>query len=108
MCGLACCARSALAQTQRHHGPDDDEGASDLHRRDSLAQQGPGQHQRGQRANTPWVIVIVDKNGMPAFNYHCLDTADPAYAIASPMLFRSGKVAINVERVRRAREKIRR
>lgn len=64
--------------------------------------------QRGQRANTPWVIVIVDKNGMPAFNYHCLDTADPAHAIASPMLFRSGKVAINVERVRRAREKIRR
>ncbi len=64
--------------------------------------------QRGQRANTPWVIVIVDKNGMPAFNYHCLDTADPAYAIASPMLFRSGKVTINVERVRRAREKIRR
>ncbi|MEQ1657248.1 MAG: HD domain-containing phosphohydrolase [Hylemonella sp.] len=64
--------------------------------------------QRGQRANTPWVIVIVDKNGMPAFNYHCLDTSDPAYAIASPMLFRSGKVAINVERVRRAREKIRR
>jgi len=64
--------------------------------------------QRGQRANTPWVIVIVDKNGMPAFNYHCLDTSDPAYAIAAPMLFRSGKVAINVERVRRAREKIRR
>lgn len=64
--------------------------------------------QRGQRANTPWVIVIVDRNGMPAFNYHCLDTSDPAYAIAAPMLFRSGKVAINIERVRRAREKIRR
>jgi len=64
--------------------------------------------QRGLRANTPWVIVIVDRNGMPAFNYHCLDTADPAHAIAAPMLFRSGKVAINVERVRRAREKIRR
>lgn len=64
--------------------------------------------QRGQRANTPWVIVIVDRNGMPTFNYHCLDTSDPAHAIAAPMLFRSGKVAINVDRVRRAREKIRR
>lgn len=64
--------------------------------------------QRGLRANTPWVIIIVDRNGMPAFNYHCLDTSDPAYAIAAPMLFRTGKVAINIERVRRAREKIRR
>jgi len=64
--------------------------------------------QRGLRANTPWVIIIVDRNGMPAFNYHCLDTSDPAYAIAAPMLFRTGKVAVNIERVRRAREKIRR
>ena len=63
--------------------------------------------QRGLRANTPWVIVIVDKNGMPTLNYHCLDTSDPAHAIATPMLFRSGKVVINADRVRRAREKIR-
>jgi len=64
--------------------------------------------QRGLRANTPWVIVIVDRNGMPAFNYHCLDTSDPTYAIAAPMLFRTGKVTVNIERVRRAREKVRR
>jgi HD-GYP domain-containing protein (c-di-GMP phosphodiesterase class II) len=64
--------------------------------------------QRGLRANTPWVIIIIDRNGMPAFNYHCLDTSDPACAIAAPMLFRTGKVAVNIERVRRAREKIRR
>lgn len=63
---------------------------------------------RGQRANTPWVIPIIDRNGMPSFNYHCLDTGDPAHAIAAPILFRGGKVAINLERVRRAREKIRR
>ncbi len=63
--------------------------------------------QRGQRANTPWVTIVVDKNGMPTLNYHCLDTSDPAHAIAAPMLFRSGKVSVNVERVRRAREKIR-
>ncbi|MFN4359805.1 MAG: HD-GYP domain-containing protein [Hylemonella sp.] len=64
--------------------------------------------QRGLRANTPWVIAIIDRNGMPTFNYHCVDTGDPAHAIAAPILFRSGKVAINLERVRRARDKIRR
>ena len=64
--------------------------------------------QRGLRANTPWVIPIIDRNGMPSFNYHCLDTSDPAHAIAAPILFRGGKVAINHERVRRARDKIRR
>lgn len=63
---------------------------------------------RGLRANTPGVIPIIDRNGMPSFNYHCLDTGDPAHAIAAPILFRGGKVAINLERVRRAREKIRR
>ncbi len=64
--------------------------------------------QRGLRANTPWVIPIVDRNGMPSFNYHCVDTSDPAHAIAAPILVRGGKVAINLERVRRARDKIRR
>lgn len=63
--------------------------------------------QRGQRANTPWVTIVVDRNGMPTLNYNCLDTSDPAYAIAAPVLFRNGKVAVSVERVRRAREKIR-
>ncbi len=64
--------------------------------------------QRGQRANTPWVIVIVDRNGMPTFNYNCLDTTEPAHAIATPIAFSSRKVVINAERVRRARERIRR
>ena len=63
--------------------------------------------QRGLRANTPWVIVIVDKNGLPTMNYQCLDTSDPANTIAAPIAFSSRKVAINVERLRRAREKIR-
>lgn len=63
--------------------------------------------QRGQRANTPWVTVVVDRNGMPTLNYQCLDTSDPAHAIAAPVLFRNGKVAVNADRVRRAREKIR-
>jgi hypothetical protein len=63
--------------------------------------------QRGLRANTPWVTVIVDKNGMPTLNYHCLDSSDPAHAIVAPMLLRGGKVVVNADRLRRAREKIR-
>jgi HD-GYP domain-containing protein (c-di-GMP phosphodiesterase class II) len=63
--------------------------------------------QRGARANTPWVIVVVDKDGMPTLNYHCLDTSESAHAIVAPMVFRSGRVAINPEKVRRARERIR-
>lgn len=64
--------------------------------------------QRGERANTPWVLVIVDRQGMPVFGQTPLDTAEPQHAIAAPMLYRSGKVVVHVERVRRARAKIRR
>lgn len=63
--------------------------------------------QRGLRANTPRIIIIVDKDGMPAVNYVCHDSADPAYAIASADLFLKGKVVLNVERVRRARARSR-
>ncbi|MFN7443998.1 MAG: HD-GYP domain-containing protein [Curvibacter sp.] len=63
--------------------------------------------QRGLRANTPWVTVIVDANGMPNLNYHCVDSSEPAHAIVAPVLFRSSKVVVNGDRVRRARENIR-
>lgn len=63
--------------------------------------------QRGARANTPWVLVVVDRHGMPVLSQNCLDTSDPAHAIAAPMLYRGGKVVVHVERVRRARAKIR-
>jgi HD-GYP domain-containing protein (c-di-GMP phosphodiesterase class II) len=62
--------------------------------------------QRGARANTPWVISIADKNGMPLLKYTCKDTSDPAQAIAAPMLYKSGKVVINADKVLRARDKI--
>jgi hypothetical protein len=62
--------------------------------------------QRGARANTPWVLVVVDRHGMPVLGQTCLDTAEPQHAIAAPMLYRSGKVVVNAERVRRARRKI--
>lgn len=62
--------------------------------------------QRGARANTPWVVSIVDRDGMPTTRYVPVDTSEPAYAIAAPMVFRQSRVAINVERIRRARERI--
>jgi HD-GYP domain-containing protein (c-di-GMP phosphodiesterase class II) len=62
--------------------------------------------QRGARANTPWVISITDKNGMPLLKYACKDTSDPAHGIATPMVFKSGKVVINADKVRLARDKI--
>jgi HD-GYP domain-containing protein (c-di-GMP phosphodiesterase class II) len=61
---------------------------------------------RGQRANMPWVISIADKDGMPTVKYQCKDTSDPALAIASPVNFEAIKVTVNMERVRRARERI--
>lgn len=62
--------------------------------------------QRGKRANTPWVIGLLDKNAMPITRYVCVDTAEPQYAIASPVNFEKIRVSINVEKVQRARERI--
>lgn len=59
--------------------------------------------ERGVRANTPRIIIVVDKNGIPAVNYVCHDSADPMYAIASADMFRTGKVVLNAEKVREAR-----
>lgn len=62
--------------------------------------------QRGARANTPWVIRVLDKDGMPYVDYTCYDTTDPAYAVAAPVVFKQSKVLVSVERVRRARVRI--
>jgi HD-GYP domain-containing protein (c-di-GMP phosphodiesterase class II) len=62
--------------------------------------------QRGARANMPWVISIADKDGMPITKYLCKDTADPHNAIASAVTFEKVNVAVNLEKVRRARERI--
>lgn len=58
---------------------------------------------RGVRANTPWVISIIDKDGMPIARYQCRDTSNPAFAIASPLNFEKMRVAVSLEKVRRAR-----
>lgn len=62
--------------------------------------------QRGTRANAPWVISIADKNGTPISMYQCKDTANPAYAIADPLDFQKVRIAVSLEKVRKARAKI--
>ncbi len=62
--------------------------------------------QRGQRANTPWVIPIMDKEGMPLGNYAPKDTSRVESAIASPVSFEKIKVAVSADKVKRLRERI--
>ena len=62
--------------------------------------------QRGVRANTPWVIPLLDKDGMPVSRYECLDTTMAAHTIASAVSFEKVRVHVNVEKVRRARDRI--
>lgn len=62
--------------------------------------------QRGVRANTPWVISVVDKAGMPVVKYQCLDTSEPAHAIAGAVTFDKVKAAVSADRVRKARERL--
>lgn len=62
--------------------------------------------QRGTRANMPWVISLADKNAMPTTRYVCKDTAEQVNAIASALTFENVHVGVNVEKVRRARERI--
>lgn len=61
---------------------------------------------RGQRANMPWVVPIVDKEGMPLARYVALDTSKPENQIAAPLNCESVKVAVNAEKVRRVRERL--
>ena len=62
--------------------------------------------QRGQRANTPWVISIVDKDGIPMSHYVCRESTAAPYTIQSPVIFDHVRVVVQTEKVRRARERI--
>jgi hypothetical protein len=64
--------------------------------------------QRGLRANKPWVLPIADPQGLPIAVYNCYDSGDLRYAIQHPVDFQSIRIALNDERVRKARQKIRR
>lgn len=63
--------------------------------------------QRGERANTPWVIAILDKDGIALGTYACKETTTPACTIAAAVPTEKVKVALGIDRVRKAREKIR-
>jgi hypothetical protein len=62
--------------------------------------------QRGVRANTPWVMGIMGKDGIALSPGPCKDTSKPAYAIASPVNFEQVKITVNPDKVRRARAAI--
>jgi hypothetical protein len=62
--------------------------------------------QRGARANTPWVVSIIDKDSMPLSRYVCQNTADMPNAIVTPVNPAKVKVAVSTEKIRRARERI--
>jgi HD-GYP domain-containing protein (c-di-GMP phosphodiesterase class II) len=62
--------------------------------------------QRGERANTPWVISIVGNDAVPLSKYECKPTSEARTAITMPVNFEKIKVTVNAERVRKARERI--
>jgi HD-GYP domain-containing protein (c-di-GMP phosphodiesterase class II) len=61
---------------------------------------------RGARANTPWVVSILDKDAMPINRYVCRDTSQPDLVIAEAVNFEKVRVAVSADKARSAREKI--
>ena len=59
--------------------------------------------QRGARANTPWVIPILDKDGVALGKHDCKETTTPAYTIAAAVATENVRVTLSVERIRKAR-----
>lgn len=56
---------------------------------------------RGERANTPHVLSIAKKDGMPLIKYLYRDTSDARYAIQTPLNAEKVKVQVNLEKVSR-------
>ncbi len=61
---------------------------------------------RGGRANIPWVVSILDKDGIALANWVCKETTTPACTIASAVTAENVRVVVNVDKVRKAREGI--
>ena len=59
--------------------------------------------QRGERANTPWVIPILDKDGVALGKHICKETTTPATTIASAVTVENVRVTLSAEKVRKAR-----
>jgi len=62
--------------------------------------------QRGERANTPWVIGIMGSDSVALSQYHCKSSAEPRYAISAAVNFENVRVVVNAEKVKKARERI--
>ncbi|MES2581783.1 MAG: HD domain-containing phosphohydrolase [Pseudomonadota bacterium] len=59
--------------------------------------------QRGDRANTPWVIPILDKDGVALGKHLCKETTTPAYTITAAVTAESMRVTLSLDKVRKAR-----
>jgi hypothetical protein len=59
--------------------------------------------QRGERANTPWVIPILDKDGVAIGKHICKETTTPATTIAAAVAAESMRVTLDIAKVRKAR-----
>ena len=64
--------------------------------------------QRGERANTPWIISILDKDGVALGKWVCKETTTPATTIASAVTAENVRVTVNIDKIRKARERIHR
>ena len=62
--------------------------------------------QRGERANTPWVISVLDKHGVAISRLECKATTTPAHTIQAAATVDRVKVTLPVEKVRKARQRI--
>lgn len=58
---------------------------------------------RGQRANNPHVVSIVNPGGMPLSKYIYRDTTDPQFAIRTPLSTETIKVKVSLEKVQKLR-----
>lgn len=54
---------------------------------------------RGQRANTPHVVSIVNAGGMPLSKYIYRDTTDPHFAIRAPLNAEKVRVKVSLDKV---------
>lgn len=59
--------------------------------------------QRGERANTPWVVGILDDKGIALGNYVTRDTRQTPYSIQNPVGFELIKVRVSLDKVRKLR-----
>lgn len=59
--------------------------------------------QRGERANTPWVIPILDKDGVALSKHVCKETTTPATTIAAAVTAENMRVTLSIDKVRKAR-----